>query len=288
MQILTSSSPPPRGVNGCVRIRPPGRAQTLQGKKPVAGWGRRKVSGSQAAFIHWCVCPKTSLGPSRPPFPSEVLVRRSTPQDQHPHPATSGRTPPPPSLGSVSAEHPAPTVAFGWGEVRLETSPEPLEGPFCFRRVSHLWNCKFRQWTLWIQRFWAKPVRLEWTASFSSVAGLIYAIWHTSIGDGQSLILESSATGSTPVTQGAVASQTVRWWTEYVSTPWSLRDDIPASPSSMPISGQIPGRGAWCAACGCPLGEPRLEVQEEPPEQPRGSGSMENPRLCFLNHREIA
>ena len=84
-------------------VPPPGRARTLQGKKPVVGWGRRKASGSQAPFIHWCVCSNTSLGPSRPPFTSEVPARRSTPQDQNPQPATSGRTPPPPSLGSASS-----------------------------------------------------------------------------------------------------------------------------------------------------------------------------------------
>ena len=138
------------GETGPRNLRPPPSSKTWSGlhqtssalgpghsREETGGrMGQRKASGSQAPFIHWCACPKTSLGSSRPPFISEVPVRRSTPQDQHPQPATLGRTPPPPSLGSAPVEFRAPTVAVGRARVFLETSPEPLDRPFYFSQAS--------------------------------------------------------------------------------------------------------------------------------------------------------
>lgn len=74
-------------------------------------------------------------------------------------------------------------------------------------RVSCRWGCKVPRPTLRFQRFWAKPVRLGWSAWFSGVAGLTYAVWRSSIGDGQSLVLESNVTGSSPISPGAVGSR---------------------------------------------------------------------------------
>ena len=73
-------------------------------------------------------------------------------------------------------------------------------------QVGYRWDCRFRRQALRSQRFWAKPVCLGWSAWFSGVAGLTYAVWRLSIDDGQPLIFESNATGSTPVSPGAIGS----------------------------------------------------------------------------------
>ena len=102
---------------------------------------RRKASGSKASLIHWPACTKTSLGPSRPPFTSEVPARWSTPPDQHPHPATSGQTPPSPSLGSSYG--PRSDRRRGWvGSGVSQSLPATAGSEVSFQtRMRHMWWC---------------------------------------------------------------------------------------------------------------------------------------------------
>lgn len=88
--------------------------------------------------------------------------------------------------------------------------PTLLDSPLSVNawvQVSYRWGCTFRRRMLQRRWFWATPACRGWVASFSGVAGLTYAVWRPSIGDGQSLVFEPNATGSAPVSPGAVDSR---------------------------------------------------------------------------------
>lgn len=84
-------------------VPPPGCPGSLQKQTRVPALEQSGVSGSQAASIHWCASPSSSLGPSRTPFTSEALARAGAlPRSRIHILATSGRTSLPLSPGSAT------------------------------------------------------------------------------------------------------------------------------------------------------------------------------------------